>query len=599
MQGKANTIPALFAARVQQYGPRAALLAKRDGAYQPITWQEYGRQVHDLALGLISVGINPGDRVALLAANSPGWVTADLAILSVGAVNVPVHITLTPKQIEYIVNDAECRLLFVTGPELLARVTPIRQNLAQLQLVITARCPDAPTGPGFLTVEELSARGREEVGKGGESELERRLEGLRPDGLASIIYTSGTTGTPKGVMLTHHNFLSNVEACLQVLPITDRDTALNFLPLSHVFARTCDAYVIMGAGGTMAFAESPDKVAANMLEVRPTIMNAVPRFYEKLHLMVMDMAAHTRGLKRRIFNWALRMGAARAAMQNSGRQPSGWFGFKYRLADRLAYRRLRERLGGRLRFFVSGGAPLPRKVAEFFGGVGITICEGYGLTESSPIICVNPVDAVRFGTVGPPIPGVEVKIAEDGEILTRGPHVMQGYFHREQDTAETITDGWLHTGDIGVLDEKGYLAITDRKKDLIVTAGGKNVAPQAIENALVGPWVSQVIVHGDKRKFLSALVVPDFARLEAWAAEQGLKWETRAELVGLPGVHELYEKHINERLRDFAEFEQIRRFALMEREFTIGDGEVTPTLKLKRKVITERYQHVLDAFYTD
>ena len=598
MQADATSIPALFRQQVARYGDRAALLEKRQGTYTPISWAEYGRQVCDLAMGLVALGLEPGQHAALLCENRPEWLVADVAILSVGAVNVPLHVPLTAKQVEYILADSGCRLVIVSHPGQLEKVLKARERLPALEHVICIACPEA-SGEGLLSLQEVMARGAKLAAETGTGVLDERIGALEPGTLASIIYTSGTTGDPKGVMLTHYNFLSNVEACLARLPISDQDLSLNFLPLSHVFARTCEHYAMMGAGGTIAFSESAEAVANNMAEVHPTIMMAVPRFYEKLHAQVMDTAGKSTGVKRALFNWGMRLGTARTELHKARRAPSAFFRLKYGLADRLIYRKLKERLGGRLHFFVSGGAPLSRKIAEFFGGVGVTICEGYGLTESSPIICVNPVEAVRYGTVGPPVAQVEVQIAEDGEILTRGPHVMQGYFGREQETAETIVDGWLRTGDIGVLDEDGYLAITDRKKDLIVTAGGKNVAPQLIENALVGPYISQIVVIGDKRKFLSALVVPNFGPLEGWAREQGLKFASRAELVALPQVKALVSNYMKERLHDFAHYEHIGRFVMLDREFTVQDGAVTPTLKLKRKVIEQRHQELIDGMYEE
>ena len=599
MQEEATTIPLLFFGRVEKYGDRAALLCKRQGAYHPISWAEYGRQVRDLALGLISLGVEPGQNVALLSLNCPEWMISDLAILAAGGVNVPVHTTLTPKQIEYILLDSQCQVIIVGQPDQLAKLLQIRDHLPQVRHIIALACAELPSDPALVSFPEVMARGARWVTEHGTGELDKRMAALQPDGMASIIYTSGTTGEPKGVMLSHDNFLSNVRACLQVLPIGDRDLSLNFLPLSHVFARTCDHYTMLGAGGTVAFAESSDKVPANMLEVRPSLMMAVPRFYEKLYAQVMDTISRAKPLPRSLMKWAMRLGSDRIRLHRAGARPSPAFRLRYGLANRLVYRRLQERLGGRLRFFVSGGAPLPREIAEFFGGVGILICEGYGLTESSPIISVNPVERVKFGTVGPPIPGVEVKIAEDGEVLTRGPHIMKGYYGKEQDSAETIVDGWLHTGDVGCLDEDGYLAITDRKKDLIVTAGGKNVAPQPIENALTGPYISQALVIGDKRKFISALLVPNFDQLEAWAQDQGLSFASRSELVKLPAVNDFIGQYLAERMADFAEYEHVRRFVLMDREFTIADGELTPTMKLKRKVINDRCRDLIDSMYPD
>ena len=595
-----TTIPAVFRRKVERYGDRTALLHKREGAYHPISWREYGRRVRDFALGLISLRLEPQQQVALLCENRPEWVIADLAITSAGGVNVPIYMTLTPRQVEYILSDSQSRIAIVSNPEQLAKVLKARANLPLLEHIICIECPEPRPDPSVLSFDEVLQRGAQWFAEKGASALDQRVEALKPEDLASIIYTSGTTGDPKGVMLTHDNFLSNAQQSLSVLPIDERDLALNFLPLSHVFARTCDHYFQLVSGVPLAFAETVDTVAENMLEIRPTLMIAVPRFYEKTYARMMEAASHFTDTQRAVFDWALRLGAARINAMKAGRSLSPWFRLKYAIAHRLVYHRIHEGLGGRLRFFVSGGGPLSRELAEFFGGVGVKICEGYGLTESSPTISFNRVESIRYGTVGPPIPGVEVKIAEDGEILTRGRLVMKGYFGKPQETAEAIVDGWLHTGDIGFLAADGYLTITDRKKDIIVTAGGKNVAPQLIENALkTDPFISQIVIHGDKRKFLSALIVPNFEQLEPWARAQGLSFTCRAELVGLSEVHALIEQRINDKLRDFARYEQIRRFTLLDREFTMSDGEVTPSLKIRRKVVAERYRDLIEAMYRD
>jgi long-chain acyl-CoA synthetase len=600
MELERTTIPALFSRKASEYGERTALLYKRDGAYRAMSWEQYGNRVRDFALGLIVLGLEPGQQVALLAENCPEWVIADIAILSAGGVNVPIYMTLTPKQIEYIVNDSQSRIVIVSNAEQLQKVLKVRDSMPLVTHVVCIDCPEPRPDPAVLSFGEVMARGAQWAQEKGTAILDERVAALMPDDVASIIYTSGTTGEPKGVMLTHDNFVSNARASLAVLPITERDLALNFLPLSHVFARTCDHYVMLIAGAQVAFAETVDTVAANMMEVRPTVMIGVPRFYEKTYARILERADELPGVKRALFHWARRVGAARIKACRARRALSPWFRLKLFVADRLVCRRVRERLGGRIRYFVSGGGPLSREIAEILGSLGVKICEGYGLTESSPTISVNPLEAIKCGTVGPPLPGVEIRIAEDGEILTRGPHVMKGYYRRERESADAIVDGWLHTGDIGVVDEDGYLAITDRKKDLIVTAGGKNVAPQLIENALkTDPFISQIVIHGDKRKFLSALIVPNFEQLEPWAREQGLNFESRAELVGLSEVHSLIEQSLAEKLRDFARYEQIRRFTLLDREFTMGDGEVTPSLKIKRKVVADRYADLIEAMYRD
>jgi long-chain acyl-CoA synthetase len=419
-----------------------------------------------------------------------------------------------------------------------------------------------------------------------------------PDDLATIIYTSGTTGVPKGVMLTHDNLYSNVFASLRALPIEGSDTSLSFLPLSHIFARMADHYLMFATGTTIAYAESFESVPANLAEVRPTLVLSVPRLYEKFHARALENAISAGGMKQKIFFWATAVGTRWADARLAGRRPGPILRAQYALAKRLVYSKLHARTGGRLRYFVSGGAPLSPEINKFFYAAGLPILEGYGLTETSPVISVNTPDAFRIGTVGRPVDGVEVKIATDGEILTRGPHVMRGYYNDAEATRAVIDgDGWFHTGDIGVI-EDGFLRITDRKKDIIVTAGGKNIAPQPLENRLAAnKLVNQAVMIGDRRKYPVMLIVPDFDQLERVAREQGLVWKDRAELVAMPEVRSIMEHAMKESLAGVASFELPKKVGLLEQEFTIDRGELTPTQKIKRRVIDERYREVIDSLY--
>jgi long-chain acyl-CoA synthetase len=451
---------------------------------------------------------------------------------------------------------------------------------------------------GVITLEEIRARGRQELAARPSAVKDASRE-VRPDDLATIIYTSGTTGDPKGVMLTHSNIVFNVKASTDAFDGLDQtDVALSFLPLCHIFERMAE-YLMLHHGVTIVYAEGVDQVVANMAEVRPTLMCSVPRFYEKVHARVQEKVAGDPPLRQRIFRWALKVGGDVFRCRVQGTSPGPLLRAKHLLADRLVFEKIRARVGGRIRVFVSGGAPLPKEVAEFFGAAGLLILEGYGLSETSPVIAVNLPDAVRPGTVGRPIPGVEVKIASDGEILTRGPHVMKGYFRKPEATAAAIdAEGYFHTGDIGHLDADGFLVITDRKKDLIVTSGGKKVAPQPIENRLkTNPFVSEVVIVGNRRNFPAALVVPNFETLEGWARQQGLPITSRDELAARPEVIALYEKLIQELTPDLAQFEKIKKIALLPREFTLEAGELTPTLKVKRRVVEEKYKDVIDRLY--
>jgi len=431
--------------------------------------------------------------------------------------------------------------------------------------------------------------------------LAESLEKINREDLASIIYTSGTTGVPKGVMLTHGNFLSNIEGGLNVLHVSEEDTFLSFLPLSHVFERMAGHFLATHSGATIAYAENVETVADNLQEVHPTIMTSVPRFFEKVYARVLDSLEEGSALKKKIFLWAIEVGKKANVYKQKGLPLAGFLKTKYGIANKLVYSKLRQRVGGRIRFFVSGGAPLSREINEFFNAAGLLLLEGYGLTESSPVITVNQDKNFKFGTPGLPIPNVEVAIAEDGEILTRGPHVMKGYYKNEEETKEVL-DGerWLHTGDIGYLDKDGFLYITDRKKNIIVTSGGKNVAPQAIENLLItSKYIEQAIVLGDKRKFCSAFIVPAFDNLKNYANKNKLQFSNDEDLLNLPEVKELYRKEIDRLSVDLASYETIKKFHLLKEPFSIESGELTPTLKIKRNIVEQKYKDIIDQFYAE
>ena len=427
--------------------------------------------------------------------------------------------------------------------------------------------------------------------------FEQRAARVRPEDVATIIYTSGTTGEPKGAMLTHSNFVSNVVSCCSVIPITADATAMSFLPLSHVFERMLD-YAYLYRHSTIAYAESIDKLKDNLLEVNPHCFGAVPRVYEKVHARILEKAERGGAFKKKIFAWALRVGRERLACEERGEAPPPSLARRARIADRLVFSKIRHALGSRFRFAVSGGAPLSRDLAEFFLGAGVTIYEGYGLTETSPVVTVNGPRAWRLGTVGRPIPGVEVSIAPDGEILSRGPHIMKGYFQKPGATAEVIdAEGWFHTGDIGTLDADGFLAITDRKKDLIVLAGGKKAAPQPIENELKkSPFVGLPIVIGDRQKFLAVLIVPNFDRLKEWAAASNRKVDW-TQVDADAEIRRLFQRELDTYNADRPHHEQIRAFAVLPQDLTIEDGSITPTLKVRRRILENRYQGLIEGMY--
>lgn len=569
------------------------LLHKVEGSYRPISTTQFMTGVLRLSHALAGLGVGREDRVALMAENGPHWPTVDFATIARGAALVPIYPTLLPEQAAYIVRDSGSRVLFVQGRERLEGLLAVRERMPGIEQIVWLD-GDAD-GQGFTTLESLLERGRD----ADPAAFDQGLRETGPDDLATLIYTSGTTGDPKGVMLSHANLVSNVVTGTQVLQLSSDYTALSFLPLSHSLERTVD-YCYFYCGCTIAYAESIQTVAQNLGEVRPHLFVAVPRVYEKVQSRVMETAAAGSPFKQRIFAWALGVGREALPYRLREQPAPGLLGIQLALADRLVFAKIRERLGGRFVFAISGGAPLPREVAEFFWGAGIRLFEGYGLTETSPVISVNAFSAVKMGAVGRPIPGVEVRIAQDGEILARGPNIMQGYFGKPEATAEVIDEqGWFHTGDIGHLDEEGYLAITDRKKELIVNAYGKNIAPAPIENALkASRFISQAVVIGDRRQYLVALLVPDFEALNPWAAKQGLP-AAPAELLATPQVRELVQREVETVNAQLARYEQIRSWELLPAEFTLETGELTPTQKVKRRVIHEKYGEVIERLYRE
>jgi len=449
-------------------------------------------------------------------------------------------------------------------------------------------------------MSELMQMGAEYRGQNPNAFLED-IHNTKEDDLLTIIYTSGTTGEPKGAMLTHGNLISNIVGALQIVEANENDTFLSFLPLSHGFERMAGHFLATGSGACISYAESIDTVAENMLEVHPTLMVAVPRFYEKVYAKVIDSISTASKISQKIFWWAINVGKKAVFLKSENRNTGAILDNQLKIAQKLVFSKLYEKIGGNLRFFVSGGAPLSKEIAQFFQAAGIPILEGYGLTETSPVISVNPLSKCKVGTVGPKLPNIEVKIAPDGEILTRGPHVMLGYYKDAAATCDVLdTDSWFHTGDIGTIDEDGYITITDRKKNILVTSGGKNVAPQPVENALVtSKWIEQIVVIGDRRKFVSALVVPAFVNLEDWAKENNLQFHSREELIALLAVKELYDRVIAESMEGFAQFEKIKKYVLLPSEFTIESGELTPSLKVKRSVVEKHYADLIESMYQE
>jgi long-chain acyl-CoA synthetase len=594
----AGNIAGLFLDAVDTFQKPDALKYKRGGAWLSISHGKIYQDVKRAALGLEALGLQPGDRVAILSENRPEWLISDFACVMSRTVSVPLHPVLPAEQIEYMLRDSEARAAFVSGAEQRAKVEAVRRQTPALEHVISYEGARGVRS-GLLTLHDLQGLGDRRLGSVADADYRARALDCAPDDLFTVLYTSGTTGRPKGVMLTHANLRSNVWGALQVLELGPADVSLSVLPLSHVFERMAGHLTMFSAGVTVCYAGSFESVGQDMLEVRPTVMTLVPRGYEKIYARVEEAARAGGARKLALLKWSIGIGKKRLARRTAGKPVGPWLAARYALADRLVFAKLRARTGGRVRLFVSGGAPLNPDLARFFFAAGLTILEGYGLTETSPVIAVPRLGKVKIGTVGPPLPGVEVAIAEDGEILTRGPHVMRGYFRDPEATAAAIEpDGWFHTGDIGELDEDGYLTITDRKKDLIITAGGKNIAPQLIENRVAAnPYVNQVVMIGDRRRFPVLLISPRFEALESWARSEGIEYETREALVRDPRVVEFLEREILDPLDDLARYERPKRLAVLSRELSIDSGEVTPTLKVRRRIVESKYRELIDALY--
>ena len=592
-----GTLNHLFYESLERYDKPDALQFKQDGRYQPISHRMLADRVRRVGEGLLHKGFRPGDRIALLSENRPEWAIADYACLTAGLIDVPIYAGLPASEIQPLLMDSAVVAAFVSTPAQAAKIAAVRRNVPALRLVISF---DPEPVPGAdLTLHDLELLGGADETPESTRRYRERALAIAPDALATIIYTSGTTGEPKGVMLTHDNIYSNVVAARAVLPFYGHEVSLSFLPLSHIFGRMADHYLMFAVGASIAYVESIDSLLANFGEVRPTFVLAVPRVYEKVYAGVIEQA-HKSAVNTRIFEWARGVAGRWTDQRLAGRSPGPWLSLTYRAADLLVFSRLKTQLGGRIRFFVSGGAPLNPEINRFLYGAGLTVLEGYGLTETSPVICVNTPDHFRIGTVGVPPAGIEVRIAEDGEILARGPNIMRGYLNKPDATREAIDpDGWFHTGDIGEIHD-GFLSITDRKKDLIVTAGGKKVAPAPIENLLrASPFVSQVVMVGDRRKYTSLLVVPNYQHLEQWASTQGLTWTDHSTLKALPAVRRKMEEETLGRLTGLASFETPKRIALLDREFSFESGELTPLLKPKRRVIDRAYADVIDGLYVD
>jgi long-chain acyl-CoA synthetase len=608
----------LFESRVERSGPRVALRRKIAGRWEDTTWQRWREMSLEVGAGLMSLGAQAGDRVCILANTRLEWLITDIGGLMAGLTVVPIYQSSTAEQAGYIVADSEARFVFAEDPEQVEKLCEpeVAGQVAKVAKVIyfqdrvRLEKPDAKgrielrlsdvlprEREGWvMSLDALRTEGRSLLASRA-SELEERARSVGPDDLLTLVYTSGTTGHPKGVMLTHGNVLSEIQLIGDLLPVTDDDQQLLYLPLAHIFARMLE-FVSIKKGVTTAFAESIPKLVENLGEIRPSFFGSVPRIYEKVYAKVQGQAAEGGTVKKAVFDWAVGVGKQVSNLRQQGRSVPLALEMQYRVAERLVFSKLQEKLGGRVKFMISGGAPLGREIAEFFHAAGLLVLEAYGLTETTGATSVNRPERFRFGTVGPVIPGVEVRFADDDEILVRGPHIMKGYYKQPEATREVLEpDGWFHTGDIGKM-EDGFLRITDRKKDLIKTSGGKYVAPQNLENLLkqASPLVSQAMIHGDNRKFVSALITLDEENLRSFAQGRGVMGDY-ATLAQRPEVKDAVQVIVDQVNARCASFEAIKKFAILPRDLSQEAGELTPTLKVKRKVVTEKYRSLLDGFY--
>lgn len=587
-----TTLTEMFLAGLEHDKPDC-FLYKENGTYHPLSTADFYANVRRVAAALLEFGVSRGDRVALMAENCTAWPTIDYATLSVGAVLVPIYPTLTPDQAAYVANDCGAEVVFVQGRERYEGMIEEREDTPEVRQYVVI--DEAIEGPDTLPFANLLS----ETEPMSEEAFRSSALLSKPEDLATFIYTSGTTGNPKGVMLTHGNLTSNLIAASKAIEIRRDQTGLSFLPLSHSFERIVD-FIYFYKGTTIAYAESVQAVGQNLMEVRPHFFVSVPRVYEKVLNKVRENVAVAPPLRQKIFAWAEAVGREALPYRLARTTPPGLLGFKLKIADKLVFGKIRERLGGRFETATSGGAPLGPDIARFFWGAGIEIYEGYGLSETSPVLTVNAPGQVKLGTVGKAIDGVTLRIAEDGEILAKGPNIMRGYHNLPEQTAETIdADGWFHTGDIGEIDEDGFLRITDRKKEIIVNAYGKNVAPAPIENQLkLSRFIEQAVVIGDQRKFLSALLVPDFEALVNWAVKEGMPTDDRIALLDDPRTIALYEGEVASINAELAKYEMVRAFDLLPEEFSIEGGELTPTQKVKRRIVATKYAEVIDGIYS-
>ena len=594
-----KTIPDMFLNITSEFSSKSLYHYKKNNEWIGIKGSDVRSTVRNLAAGLRSIDIKGGDKVAILSTNSPRWSMSDYAIICNGSVTVTVYPTLLAAQIEYILKNSDTKAVFVENSEQLDKINEIKRNMELMKHVIMMDDSLEEKKENMYNFIDFLDMGQKFENEN-EFSLTKISEGIHQDDLLTIIYTSGTTGNPKGVMLSHGNLISNVTATIKMsdLKKDEEHTFLSFLPLSHVLERMAGHFTAFTLGSEVYFAESIETVADNLTETSPTIVVSVPRLFEKMNNKILDGLKTAPKLRKKIFDFAYNTGKATAHIYDKS-SLKGLQKIKFNLAKKLVYSKIKEKLGGKIQFFVSGGAPLSKEVAEFFSYLDITILEGYGLTETSPVLTSNIEGDLKFGTVGKPLFNVEIKIADDGEILARGPNIMKGYYKNEEATRETIdSDGWLYTGDIGKFDEQGFLKITDRKKSLIVTSGGKNIAPAPLENALIASvYIEQVVAIGDKRNFISAIIAPNFEALEGYLKGKGVVGLSASEIATHPETTSLFNNELETRMKPFPQYEKIKKFTIINRLFQLEKDEITPSLKIRRKAISENFKDIIDAMY--
>jgi long-chain acyl-CoA synthetase len=586
----------IFFKQVDEQGDRVALKRKRDGEYRDITWREYGQCVQALAITLTDRGIDLGDRVAIFSYNSPEWAYADLATMTIRAIVVPIYFKSAAPQVEFILRDSEAKVIMVGDADQLDTVLSLKKNLPALKFIIAPDGIDSSSDATVLSFSEAMRKGADNF----QEKISPLIDEIEGDDIATIVYTSGTTGEPKGVMLTHRNMISNVRSDMEIAQLSQDDVGLSFLPTSHVLDKVAVHYMSILAGGTLGYAESMDTILTDVQLIKPTAMCGVPRMFEKIYTAIFDNVNAGPALNKKLFSWAIAVGRRIISVRQNSKRPNPLLRFKYTLADKFIFKKIRALFGGRLRLFASGGSHLREDIDIFFRALGIPILHGFGLTEATCTVTINSFDDFRYETLGRPLPGVGVSIADDGEILVKGDLVMKGYYKRPDETAAVLRNGWLYTGDLGYLTEDGYLVMTDRKKELIKTSGSKYISPQRIETLLkLNRYVEQAVVVAEGRKFPSMLIVPSFEELKKFCSEKGLEYRGPHEAIEMSQIEELFQAIIDKVNENLDGFEQIKRFTLLPEELTVESGELTHTLKVKRRVIDQKYKDTINKMYQD